>query len=82
MIVGRVVVSISRSVVKLFGGIAHCGKEQTMRCVDCEYHKEFPVTGNHWCEATKHHKRISNEDAYVDAPCKAGKEKGTNHEDN
>ena len=46
-----------------------------MRCVDCEYHKEFPVTGNHWCEATKRHKRISDKDAYVDAPCKVGKEK-------
>ena len=51
-----------------------------MRCVDCEYHKEFPVTGNHWCEATKHHKRISDKDAYVDAPCKVGKEKGADDE--
>lgn len=55
-------------------------KAQTMRCVDCEYHREFPVTGNHWCQATKKHKRISEEDAYKDAPCKAGKQKGADDE--
>lgn len=46
-----------------------------MRCVDCKFHKAFPTTNIHWCEATKKHKRISDEDAYVDAPCKVADRK-------
>lgn len=46
-----------------------------MRCVDCKFHKAFPTTNIHWCEATKKHKRISDEDAHVDAPCKVADRK-------
>ena len=46
-----------------------------MRCVDCKFHKAFPTTNIHWCEATKKHRRISDEDAYVDAPCKVADRK-------
>ena len=49
-----------------------------MRCIDCKFHKAFPTTNIHWCEATKKHKRISDEDAYVDAPCKVADRKTEN----
>ena len=45
-----------------------------MRCVDCE-HFRFFING-YWCEATKKSKRVLENDALKDAPCKRGKLKG------
>ena len=54
------------------------GREKTMRCVDCEKHSF--VANTHWCDATNRPKRVSDEDAYKDAPCKRGKLKGADDE--
>ena len=43
-----------------------------MKCVDCEKHSY--VANHHWCDATKKSKRISEEDAHKDVPCKYVKE--------
>lgn len=43
-----------------------------MRCVDCEKHSE--VCGTHFCDARKKSRRISEEDAHKDVPCKWVKE--------
>ena len=48
------------------------GKEQTMRCVDCELHD--CVVGTHFCNykgksGRRKPRRISEEDAHKDVPC-------------
>lgn len=44
-----------------------------MKCGDCVYYRAFPLTNNHWCDATKTHRRISEVDVCTDATCKVGK---------
>ena len=80
----QVIASINLNWVKLFGVIAHCGKDQTMKCVDCELHD--CVVGTHFCNykgksGKRKPRRISEEDAYKDVPCEYVEEvKGADNE--